>query len=133
MKTSKISVSFEFFPPKNQVSIDSLWNNIKRLEPLKPKFISVTYGLGGSTRENTHNLVKEIKKKTTLEPAAHLTCMGTSYDEIDKIAEDYWNAGVRHLVALRGDVPKEIERHQRNDFKYATDLIEFLKKNMILK
>ena len=59
--------------------------------------------------------------------------MGTSYDEIDKIAEDYWNAGVRHLVALRGDVPKEIERHQRNDFKYATDLIEFLKKNMILK
>ena len=128
MKTSKISVSFEFFPPKNQVSIDSLWNNIKRLEPLKPKFISVTYGAGGSTRENTHNLVKEIKKKTTLEPAAHLTCMGTSYDEIDKIAEDYWNAGVRHLVALRGDVPKEIERHQRNDFKYATDLIEFLKK-----
>ena len=128
MKTSKISVSFEFFPPKNQVSIDSLWNNIKRLEPLKPKFISVTYGAGGSTRENTHNLVKEIKKKTTLEPAAHLTCLGTSYDEIDKIAEDYWNAGVRHLVALRGDVPKEIERHQRNDFKYATDLIEFLKK-----
>ncbi len=128
MKTSKISVSFEFFPPKNQVSIDSLWNNIKRLEPLKPKFISVTYGAGGSTRENTHNLVKEIKQKTTLEPAAHLTCMGTSYDEIDKIAEDYWNAGVRHLVALRGDVPKEIERHQRNDFKYATDLIEFLKK-----
>ncbi|MEC8265179.1 MAG: methylenetetrahydrofolate reductase [NAD(P)H] [Pseudomonadota bacterium] len=128
MKTNKISVSFEFFPPKNQVSIESLWTNIKRLEPLKPKFISVTYGAGGSTRENTHNLVKEIKKKTSLEPAAHLTCMGTSYQEIETIAEDYWNTGVRHLVALRGDVPKEIESNKQNDFKYATDLIKFLKK-----
>ena len=127
MKTKKISVSFEFFPPKNQVSIESLWTNIKRLEPLKPKFISVTYGSGGSTRENTHNLVKEIKKKTSLEPAAHLTCMGTSYQEIEKIAEDYWNTGVRHLVALRGDVPKEIDGNKQNDFKYATDLIRFLK------
>ena len=127
MKTKKISVSFEFFPPKNQVSIESLWTNIKRLEPLKPKFISVTYGAGGSTRENTHNLVKEIKKKTSLEPAAHLTCMGTSYQEIEKIAEDYWNTGVRHLVALRGDVPKENDENKQNDFKYATDLIRFLK------
>ena len=127
MKTKKISVSFEFFPPKNQVSIESLWTNIKRLEPLKPKFISVTYGAGGSTRENTHSLVKEIKKKTSLEPAAHLTCMGTSYQEIEKIAEDYWNTGVRHLVALRGDVPKEIDVNKQNDFKYATDLIRFLK------
>jgi len=127
LKTKKISVSFEFFPPKNQVSIESLWTNIKRLEPLKPKFISVTYGAGGSTRENTHNLVKEIKKKTSLEPAAHLTCMGTSYQEIEKIAEDYWNTGVRHLVALRGDVPKEIDGNYKNDFKYATDLIRFLK------
>ncbi|MAW97771.1 MAG: methylenetetrahydrofolate reductase [NAD(P)H] [Alphaproteobacteria bacterium] len=127
LKTKKISVSFEFFPPKNQVSIESLWTNIKRLEPLKPKFISVTYGAGGSTRENTHSLVKEIKKKTSLEPAAHLTCMGTSYQEIEKIAEDYWNTGVRHLVALRGDVPKEIDGNKQNDFKYATDLIRFLK------
>lgn len=127
MKTKKISVSFEFFPPKNQVSIESLWTNIKRLEPLKPKFISVTYGAGGSTRENTHSLVKEIKKKTSLEPAAHLTCMGTSYQEIEKIAEDYWNTGVRHLVALRGDVPKENDENKQNDFKYATDLIRFLK------
>ena len=127
MKTKKISVSFEFFPPKNQVSIESLWTNIKRLEPLKPKFISVTYGAGGSTRENTHSLVKEIKKITSLEPAAHLTCMGTSYQEIEKIAEDYWNTGVRHLVALRGDVPKENDENKHNDFKYATDLIRFLK------
>ena len=128
MKTSKISVSFEFFPPMNQVSIDSLWNNIKRLEPLKPKFISVTYGAGGSTRENTHSLVKEIKHKTSLEPAAHLTCIGTTFEEVEKIAEDYWNSGVKHIVALRGDIPKKSDRSQRSDFQYATDLIDFLKK-----
>ena len=106
LKTNNISVSFEFFPPKNQVSIDSLWNNIRRLEPLKPKFVSVTYGAGGSTRENTHSLVKEIKHKTSLEPAAHLTCIGTTFEEVERIAEDYWNSGVKHIVALRGDIPK---------------------------
>ena len=94
-----------FFHPKNQESITSLWKNIKRLEPLKPKFISVTYGAGGSTRDNTHSLVKKIIKKTSLVPAAHLTCIGTSKKEIEKIADDYWNTGVKHLVALRGDVP----------------------------
>ena len=78
---NKINVSFEFFPPKNEESINSLWQNIKRLEPLKPKFISVTYGAGGSTRENTHSLVKEIKKKTNLIPAAHLTCIDTSKEK----------------------------------------------------
>ena len=128
LKNKKIEVSFEFFPPKNQDSIDSLWNNLRRLEPLNPKFISVTYGAGGSTRENTHNLVKEIKKKTSLEPAAHLTCIGTSYNEIEKIADDYWNTGVRHLVALRGDLPLDSSKNQQNDFNYATDLIKFLKK-----
>ena len=128
LNKKKIAVSFEFFPPKNQIAIDSLWNNIRRVEPLKPKFISVTYGAGGSTRKNTHNLVKEIKNKTSLEPAAHLTCIGTSFDEIEKIADDYWNTGVRHLVALRGDVPIENQKNKHNDFLYATDLIEFLKK-----
>ena len=102
-----INVSFEFFPPRNKESIDSLWSNIRRLEPLQPKFISVTYGAGGSTRENTHNLVKEIKKKTNLIPAAHLTCIDTSVQEIEKIADDYWNNGIKHIVALRGDVPKK--------------------------
>ena len=126
MKKKKITVSFEFFPPKNQESIDSLWTNIRRLEPLNPSFISVTYGAGGSTRENTHSLVKEIKNKTSLEPAAHLTCFGTSLNEIEKIADDYWAAGVKHLVALRGDVPKE-QNTKKNDFKFATDLIKFLK------
>ena len=84
---NKISVSFEFFPPKNQESIDSLWDNIKRLEPLKPKFISVTYGAGGSTRNHTHELVKEIKNKTKLSPAAHLTCIDSSEREIEKIVD----------------------------------------------
>jgi len=128
LKTNNISVSFEFFPPKNQVSIDSLWKNIRRLEPLKPKFVSVTYGAGGSTRENTHSLVKEIRHKTSLEPAAHLTCIGTTFEEVERIAEDYWNSGVKHIVALRGDIPKKSDASQQSDFQYATDLIDFLKK-----
>ena len=127
MTQNSINVSFEFFPPKDENAIQSLWSNIKRLEPLKPKFISVTYGAGGSTRENTHSLVKEILKKTSLVPAAHLTCIGTSKDEIEKIAEDYWKSGIKHIVALRGDVRKEGETTNNNDFKYATDLIKVLK------
>ena len=127
MTQNSINVSFEFFPPKDENAIQSLWSNIKRLEPLKPKFISVTYGAGGSTRENTHSLVKEILKKTSLVPAAHLTCIGTSKDEIEKIAEDYWKSGIKHIVALRGDVRKEGETNNNNDFKYATDLIKVLK------
>ena len=83
MKQSKVNVSFEFFPPKNEGAISSLWNNINRLEPLKPRFISVTYGAGGSTRENTHDLVKQIKKKTNLQPAAHLTCINSTKEEIE--------------------------------------------------
>ena len=127
IKSSKISVSFEFFPPKNQKDISTLWVNIKRLEPLKPSFVSVTYGAGGSTRENTHSLVKEIKKKTNLEPAAHLTCIGSSKSEIEKISEDYWNAGIKHIVALRGDYPKKKIKNPSSDFLYATDLIKVLK------
>ncbi len=125
--TDNINVSFEFFPPKNNAAIESLWQNVKRLEPLEPKFISVTYGAGGSTRDHTHELVKEFKKKTKLEPAAHLTCINSSKVEIDKIAEDYWNSGIRHIVALRGD-KSNIDNSNNSDFKYATDLIEFLKK-----
>ncbi len=125
--SKKISVSFEFFPPKDPNAINSLWANIKRLEPLDPTFISVTYGAGGSTRENTHNLVKEIKKKTNLKPAAHLTCIGSTQAEIEKIAEDYWEAGIRDIVALRGDKPKQ-KKPFSNDFRYATDLIALLKK-----
>ena len=123
---NNINVSFEFFPPKNKVSIDSLWSNIRRLEPLQPKFISVTYGAGGSTRENTHKLVKEIKKETSLTPAAHLTCIDTSVKEIEKIADDYWRNNIKHIVALRGDTPKV--KQGKNELKFATDLIKVLKK-----
>ena len=123
---NNINVSFEFFPPKNKVSIDSLWSNIRRLEPLQPKFISVTYGAGGSTRENTHKLVKEIKKETSLTPAAHLTCIDTSVKEIERIADDYWRNNIKHIVALRGDVPKV--KQGKNELKFATDLIKVLKK-----
>ena len=119
-------VSFEFFPPKNKVSIDSLWSNIRRLEPLQPKFISVTYGAGGSTRENTHKLVKEIKKETSLTPAAHLTCIDTSVKEIERIADDYWRNNIKHIVALRGDTPKV--KQGKNELRFATDLIKVLKK-----
>ena len=123
---NNINVSFEFFPPKNEESIESLWSNIRRLEPLQPKFISVTYGAGGSTRENTHNLVKEIKKKTNLIPAAHLTCIDTSVQEIEKIADDYWNNDIKHIVALRGDVP--LVKKGKNELSFATDLIKVLKR-----
>ena len=127
MKQSKVNVSFEFFPPKNEGAISSLWHNINRLEPLKPRFISVTYGAGGSTRENTHDLVKQIKKKTNLQPAAHLTCINSTREEIELIANDYWSSGIKHIVALRGDPPKNSNRI-KSDFKYATDLITFLRK-----
>ena len=100
-----ISVSFEFSPPKNDEAEASLWAAIKRLEPLRPAFVSVTYGAGGSTRERTHATVKRIVEETSLKPAAHLTCVGASRGEIDDIVRAYWDAGIRHIVALRGDMP----------------------------
>jgi methylenetetrahydrofolate reductase (NADPH) len=101
-----IAVSFEFFPPKTEKMADTLWESIKTLEPLGPRFVSVTYGAGGSTRERTHQTVERILKETELTPAAHLTCVGASRVEIDAIARDYWQLGVRHIVALRGDPPE---------------------------
>lgn len=100
-----LQVSFEFFPPKTQEMEASLWRAIKRLEPLAPSFVSVTYGAGGSTRERTHATVKRIVEETALAPAAHLTCVGAGRSEIDAVVRDYWHAGVRHIVALRGDMP----------------------------
>jgi methylenetetrahydrofolate reductase (NADPH) len=102
---SPITVSFEFFPPKTAEAEESLWHCIKRLEPLNPAFVSVTYGAGGSTRERTHATVRRIVLETPLKPAAHLTCVGSPRDEIDEIVAGYWAAGVRHIVALRGDMP----------------------------
>jgi len=98
-------ISYEFFPPKTPEMEIQLWETIKRLAPLKPHFVSVTYGAGGTTRHRTHAIVERIARETDIKPAAHLTCVSSSVDEVDAIVRDYWSAGVRHIVALRGDPP----------------------------
>ena len=100
-----VNVSFEFFPPKSDEAEANLWSAIRRLEPLNPAFVSVTYGAGGSTRERTHRTVQRIISETTLRPAAHLTCVEASRDEVDEVIEGYKTIGVDHIVALRGDPP----------------------------
>lgn len=99
----EIGVSFEFFPPKSEKMEDQLWSSINRLAPLAPEFVSVTYGAGGTTRERTHATVSRIVNETALRPAAHLTCVNATKDEVDEVARAYWAAGIRHIVALRGD------------------------------
>ncbi len=124
-----IHVSFEFFPPKTDNMAETLWNSIELLAPLKPRFVSVTYGAGGTTRERTHATVQRILKETDLTPAAHLTCVGASRDEIDAVARDYWDIGVRHIVALRGDPPEPdapFEPHP-NGYANAAELVAGLK------
>ncbi len=103
--TRPLRVSFEFFPPRTAEMEEQLWRAIRRLEPLAPAFVSVTYGAGGSTRERTHATVKRIVEGTTLAPAAHLTCVAASREEIEQVVASYWEAGIRHVVALRGDMP----------------------------
>ena len=98
-------ISFEFFPPKTEAAAEKLWHNIARLAPLRPDFVSVTYGAGGSTRDRTHACVKRIIDETALKPAAHLTCVAASKAEVDSVVDDYAAAGVKHIVALRGDMP----------------------------
>ncbi len=98
-----ISVSFEFFPPASEAMEATLWESIKRLAPLGPSFVSVTYGAGGSTRERTHATVARIVNETSVKPAAHLTCVAAAREEIDAVVQGYWDIGVRHIVALRGD------------------------------
>lgn len=100
-----LAVSFEFFPPKTPAMQETLWQAVETLVPLSPRFFSVTYGAGGSTRERTHATVARIVKETPVPAAAHLTCVNATADELDQIADDYWAAGVRHIVALRGDPP----------------------------
>ena len=121
-----LNVSFEFFPPKTDEAELSLWKAIRRLEPLAPRFVSVTYGAGGSTRERTHATVKRIVDETRLKPAAHLTCVGATKAEIDEVIQEYWDAGVRHIVALRGDMPDMGATYQPTDGGYHStpDLIE---------
>ena len=114
-----LSVSFEFFPPKTPEMEATLWRSIARLAPLNPRFVSVTYGAGGSTRESTHATVERILKETHLTPAAHLTCVGASRDEIDAVARDYWQLGVRNIVALRGDPTEPGSKYQPHPDGYA--------------
>jgi hypothetical protein len=124
-----IDVSFEFFPPKTEKMEETLWESVKTLEPLAPRFVSVTYGAGGSTRERTHNTVARIARETSLAAAAHLTCVAASRDEVDGIAREYWDAGVRHIVALRGDppVPGEPFSAHPDGYASAVELVRGLK------
>ncbi len=115
-----IDVSFEFFPPKSDAMEATLWSSIETLQPLHPRFVSVTYGAGGSTRERTHNTVARIVRETALTPAAHLTCVDASRGEIDDVARAYWAAGVRHIVALRGDPPVQGQRFEARADGYAS-------------
>jgi methylenetetrahydrofolate reductase (NADPH) len=118
--TRPIEVSFEFSPPRTQEAEDGLWRAIRRLEPLAPSFVSVTYGAGGSTRERTHATVKRIVDETSLKPAAHLTCVGHARREIDEIVQGYWEAGIRHIVALRGDMPDMGGPYRPHERGYAS-------------
>ena len=124
-----IGVSFEFFPPADAEMEATLWKSIERLAPLAPRFVSVTYGADGSTRERTHNVVTRIQRETPLTGAPHLTCVGSSRGEILDIARRYWDQGIRHLVALRGDPPQGQTKYvpHPDGFAYAADLVAGLK------
>lgn len=119
----QINVSFEFFPPRTSEMEDTLWRSIDRLSSLKPKFVSVTYGANSGERDRTHSIIKGIKERTGLEAAPHLTCIDASPEELRQIAQDYWQSGIRHIVALRGDLPANSGKPEM----YATDLVSLLK------
>jgi methylenetetrahydrofolate reductase (NADPH) len=123
------AVSFEFFPPKTHEMELKLWETIKELAPLAPRFVSVTFGAGGSTRERTHATLERIVRETELVPAAHLTCVGATRSEVDSIASSYWNLGVKHIVALRGDPPEGSDHYtpHPDGYAYASDLVRGLK------
>lgn len=126
-----LAVSFEFFPPKTETMEQTLWKSIKRLAPLAPSFVSVTYGAGGSTRERTHNTVRRIVQETSLAPAAHLTCVAASREEVDEVVRDYRDAGIKHIVALRGDPPDGIGEKfspHPDGYQSSADLITGIKK-----
>lgn len=125
-----VLVSFEFFPPSTEGMQATLWSSITRLEPLAPRFVSVTYGADGSTRERTHDAVERIVRETSLTAAPHLTCIGATRGEIEDIARGYWDLGIRHIVALRGDLPRDNPNYRppQDGFVYAADLVEALRK-----
>ena len=119
-KDRPIGVSFEFFPPKTEEMEQQLWLAIKRLEPLSPTFVSVTYGASGSTRDRTHHTILRLLAETSLKPAAHLTCVAAAKHEVDEVVRRYWAAGVRHIVALRGDMPEAGVPYQAHPSGYAS-------------
>ena len=122
-------VSFEFFPPKDEEMERTLWSSIQRLTALQPRFVSVTYGADGSTRTRTHNIVTRIQQTTSLTAAPHLTCIGSPREEILEIARNYWQHGIRHIVALRGDPPQGSGKYQPHSggYAYAVDLVKGLR------
>lgn len=122
-----LDISFEFFPPNTERMEETLWRSVEVLSPLRPRFVSVTYGADGSTRERTHRIVSQIRKNTDLTPAAHLTCIGATRDEVAAIARRYYDDGVHHLVALRGDLP-EGQTTAGPGYAFALDLVEGLMK-----
>ncbi|HEX9475008.1 MAG TPA: methylenetetrahydrofolate reductase [Steroidobacteraceae bacterium] len=124
-----VAVSFEFFPPGDAAMEQTLWRSIQRLAPLQPRFVSVTYGADGSTRERTHQLVTRVLRETTLTPAPHLTCVGARREAVLEIAHDYWRQGVRHIVALRGDPPQGAAGYAAHagGFAHAADLVRGLR------
>lgn len=119
----QLQVSFEFFPPRTQEMENTLWQSLARLNTLKPSFVSVTYGANSGERDRTHAIIKDIKERTGLEAAPHLTCIDACREELQHIAQDYWQSGIRHIVALRGDLPDD---SQKPDM-YAVDLVRLLK------
>ncbi len=128
---SDLAISFEYFPPKSAAMEARLWETIKKLEPLDPRFVSVTYGADGGTRTRTHGTVTCILRETRTPPAAHLTCVGAARDEIDEIARAYWQAGIRHIVALRGDPPGGVQARYEphpDGYAYASELVAGLKR-----
>ena len=127
--TRPVSVSFEFFPPADAAMEQTLWASIERLAPLQPRFVSVTYGADGSTRERTHNVVARVQKETSLTATPHLTCVGATREEVLDIARGYWNEGIRHIVALRGDPPAGSTTYvpTPGGFAFAADLVHGLR------
>lgn len=129
MSSSSIRVSFEFFPPADAAMETTLWQSVQRLAPLSPRFVSVTYGADGSTRDRTHQLVSRIQRETSLTGAPHLTCVGATREEVLEVARQYFREGIRHIVALRGDAPQGVTQYEPHPdgYAYASDLVAGLR------
>ncbi len=129
MSSSSIRVSFEFFPPADAAMETTLWQSVQRLAPLAPRFVSVTYGADGSTRDRTHQLVSRIQRETHLTGAPHLTCVGATREEVLEVARQYWREGIRHIVALRGDAPQGATQYEPHPdgYAFASDLVAGLR------